>query len=186
MWLDQVWNPEPLAYESDALLIALCGPAWKHMLWTLIRTVLCDSSNEGSQYVFVKKYRIITFFFLLSPFIWHTTWQKMGTFFKSGKDKTAKEGRGMGSTFHMLYPRYSGTLNSYGPYKSHQVMRNLYFLMVVHFFKWSNDAELPYKFYVMGQIVLSKQCRPRSDCWRRSSLIRVYAVCHSISIFWMH
>ena len=45
---------------------------------------------------------------------------------------------------------------------------------------------LPYKFYVLGQIGLSKQCRPRSDCFSRSSLIRVYTVCHSISIFWMH
>ena len=42
--------------------------------------------------------------------------------------------------------------------------------------------ELPYKFYVLGQIGLSKQCRPRSDC----SLIRICSVCHSISIFWMH
>ena len=24
---------------------------------------------------------------------------------------------------------------------------------------------LPYKFYVLGQIGLSKQCRPRSDCF---------------------
>ena len=47
-------------------------------------------------------------------------------------------------------------------------------------------AVIPYKFYVLGQIGLSKQCRPRSDCFRRSSLIRVYAVCHSSSIFWMH
>ena len=47
------------------------------------------------------------------------------------------------------------------------------------------NLNLPYKFYVLGQIGLSKQCRPRSDCFR-SSLIRVYAVCHSISIFWMH
>ena len=45
--------------------------------------------------------------------------------------------------------------------------------------------DVPYKFYVLGQISLSKQCRPRSDCLR-SSLIRIYAVCHSISIFWMH
>ena len=28
-------------------------------------------------------------------------------------------------------------------------------------------------------------CRPRSDC-SRSSLIRVYTVCHSICIFWTH
>ena len=43
-----------------------------------------------------------------------------------------------------------------------------------------NNRKVPYKFYVLGQIGLSKQCRPRS----RSSLIKVYAVCHSISIFW--
>ena len=49
-----------------------------------------------------------------------------------------------------------------------------------------NSCLLPYKFYVLGQVGLSKQCRPRSDCFWRSSLIRVYAVCHSISIFWMH
>ena len=24
---------------------------------------------------------------------------------------------------------------------------------------------LPYKFYVLGQVGLSKQCRPRSDCF---------------------
>ena len=51
---------------------------------------------------------------------------------------------------------------------------------------FSNVIYLPYKFYVLGQIRLSKQCRPRSDCFFRSSLIRVYTVCHSISIFWMH
>ena len=45
---------------------------------------------------------------------------------------------------------------------------------------------LPYKFYVLGYIGLSKQCRPRSDCFWRSSLIRVFTICHSISIFWMH
>ena len=33
---------------------------------------------------------------------------------------------------------------------------------------------------------MSKQCRPRSDCSNRSSLIRVYSVCYSICIFWMH
>ena len=27
------------------------------------------------------------------------------------------------------------------------------------------DSKLPYKFYVLGQIGLSKQCRPRSDCF---------------------
>ena len=47
-------------------------------------------------------------------------------------------------------------------------------------------SRLPYKFYVLEQIGLSKQCRPRSDCFWRSSLIRAYAVCHSVSIFWMH
>ena len=31
-----------------------------------------------------------------------------------------------------------------------------------------------------------KQCRPRSDCSYRSSLIRVYTVCNSLCIFWMH
>ena len=39
-----------------------------------------------------------------------------------------------------------------------------------------DSKQLPYKFYVLVQIGLS----------RRSSLIRVYAVCHSISMFWMH
>ena len=48
----------------------------------------------------------------------------------------------------------------------------------------SSIKSVPYKFYVLGQIGLSKQCRARSDCWR-SSLIRVYTVCHFISIFWM-
>ena len=34
---------------------------------------------------------------------------------------------------------------------------------------------------------LSEQtCRPRSDCSKRSSLIRVYIVCHSICIFCVH
>ena len=47
-------------------------------------------------------------------------------------------------------------------------------------------VSVPYKFYILGQIGLSKQWRPRSDCFFRTSLIRVYAVCHSISIFWMH
>ena len=35
---------------------------------------------------------------------------------------------------------------------------------------------------VFGQTGLGKQCRPRSDC----SLIRVYTVCSSLCIFWMH
>ena len=36
----------------------------------------------------------------------------------------------------------------------------------------------------MGQIGLSKQCRPRSDCSSWSSLIRVFSVCYSVCIFW--
>ena len=31
--------------------------------------------------------------------------------------------------------------------------------------------------------IICKQCRPRSDCSWRSSLIRVYTVCHSIKYF---
>ena len=34
--------------------------------------------------------------------------------------------------------------------------------------------------------VVGTQCRPRSDCSWRSSLIRVYTVCHSICTFWTH
>ena len=30
---------------------------------------------------------------------------------------------------------------------------------------WVKFKHLPYKFYVLGQIGLSKQCRPRSDCF---------------------
>ena len=30
---------------------------------------------------------------------------------------------------------------------------------------------IPYKFYVLGQIGLSKQCRPRSDCFFRSGFM---------------
>ena len=33
---------------------------------------------------------------------------------------------------------------------------------------------------------LGKQCRPRSDCFWRSSLIRVSTVCHSVCIVWTH
>ena len=29
----------------------------------------------------------------------------------------------------------------------------------------SSDFRIPYKFYVLGQIGHSKQCRPRSDCF---------------------
>ena len=43
-----------------------------------------------------------------------STQQKMGTFFELGKDKAAK-GRGMGSAFHQLCPRYSGTLTPTAP-----------------------------------------------------------------------
>ena len=42
---------------------------------------------------------------------------------------------------------------------------------------------------VFRQIGLGKQCRPRSNCSSgpsRSSLIRVYTVCHSIGMFWTH
>ena len=35
-------------------------------------------------------------------------------------------------------------------------------------------------------LVVGTQCRPRSDCLWRSSLIRVYTVCHSICTFWTH
>ena len=34
--------------------------------------------------------------------------------------------------------------------------------------------------------VVGTQCRPRSDYSWRSSLIRVYTVCHSICTFWTH
>ena len=37
---------------------------------------------------------------------------------------------------------------------------------------------------MLGQICLSKQCRPRSDCSSWSSLIRVFSVCYSVCIFW--
>ena len=40
------------------------------------------------------------------------------------------------------------------------------------------------KFKVLGQIGLSKQSRSRSDF--RSSLMRIYTVCHSIFIFQIH
>ena len=33
------------------------------------------------------------------------------------------------------------------------------------------------------QNFICKQCRPRSDCSRRSSLIRVYTICHSTKYF---
>ena len=33
---------------------------------------------------------------------------------------------------------------------------------------------------------MSKQCRPRSDCSYRISLIWVYTVCHCFYIFWTH
>ena len=36
---------------------------------------------------------------------------------------------------------------------------------------------------VVCQTSLDKQCRPRSDCFWRSSLIRVFPVCYSDSIF---
>ena len=41
---------------------------------------------------------------------------------------------------------------------------------------------------VYGQTGLGKQCRPRSDCFRRTSLIRVRTVCHSayMFMFWTH
>ena len=42
-----------------------------------------------------------------------STQQKMGTFFELGKDKAAKGG--MGSAFHQLCPRYSGTLTPTAP-----------------------------------------------------------------------
>ena len=43
------------------------------------------------------------------------------------------------------------------------------------------------KIYILGRIGLVKHCRSRSDCyWSRSSLIRVYNICHSICIFWAH
>ena len=35
-------------------------------------------------------------------------------------------------------------------------------------------------------IGLGKQCRPRSDCSSKSSLIRVYTVCSSVYIFLKH
>ena len=38
-----------------------------------------------------------------------STQQQMGPFFELGKDKAGKR-RGMGSAFHLLWPRYSGTL----------------------------------------------------------------------------
>ena len=45
------------------------------------------------------------------------------------------------------------------------------------------STTLPLLLYVLGQTDLGKQCRPRSDCSSRSSLIWVYTVCHSTRIF---
>ena len=44
----------------------------------------------------------------------------------------------------------------------------------------------PIGIVMIGQICQGKQCRPRSDCSSRSSLIRVYTVCHSVCIVWTH
>ena len=41
-------------------------------------------------------------------------------------------------------------------YICHSVFRHTY---------TNSSKGLPYKFYVLGQIGLSKQCRPRSDCF---------------------
>ena len=44
-------------------------------------------------------------------------------------------------------------------------IRNALFRKSVMSFNQSNIVIIPYKFYVLGQIGLSKQCRPRSDCF---------------------
>ena len=44
----------------------------------------------------------------------------------------------------------------------------------------------PSEIILFGQADRNKQCRPRSDSLWRSTLIRVYTVCHSVCIFWMH
>ena len=46
--------------------------------------------------------------------------------------------------------------------------------------------EVPKGSHVFGQTGLGEQCRPRSGCSWRSNLIRVYTVCHSVCIFWIH
>ena len=38
---------------------------------------------------------------------------------------------------------------------------------------------------VFEQTGMGKQCRPRSDCSQRSSLIMVYTVCNAVCILWM-
>ena len=50
--------------------------------------------------------------------------------------------------------------------------------------RWTLQRKLPQSPYVLGQMGIRKQCRPRLD-WR-SSLIRVYTVCDSFYIIWMH
>ena len=89
-------------------------------------------------------------------------------------------------SYLLIIPSFhANTLNSL----QNTCIRQNHWAMAQHAALVSEDLPqmyLPYKFYVLGQIGLSKQYRPRSDCFWRSSLIRVYAVCHSISIFWMH
>ena len=58
---------------------------------------------------------------------------------------------------------------------------------------WSFRTDMPrqtvqtqIRLLLYGQTGLGKQCRPRSDCSWRNSLIRVYTVCNSRYIFQMH
>ena len=53
---------------------------------------------------------------------------------------------------------------------------------IVLLFEALNSRQYYHNDLSFGQTGLGNQCRPRSDC----SLIRVYTVCHSISIFWTH
>ena len=60
-------------------------------------------------------------------------------------------------------------------YYDHLKLRPLHYL--------DQPLSVPYVFQYFWQIDICKQCRPRSDCPFRSSLIRVYTVCHFTKYF---
>ena len=70
----------------------------------------------------------------------------------------------------------------------HEVAHILYAMDVLSMDLWHFPqlSGLPWWSQVFGQTGLSKQCRPRSNCSTRSSLIWVYTVCHSVCNFWTH
>ena len=71
-------------------------------------------------------------------------------------------------------------------YKASMLITGMQPLLMIRIIVKKIEMKKKTHILTVRQVCLCKQCRPRSNCSWRNSLIWVYIVCHSICIFWTH